>query len=103
MARGKLTKADLVDKVYQDPTVDELKLTRKQIMTVVSVFVEKLRESIEGLGEDDRIELRGFGTFGVKKRKARVARNPKTGAEVKVPSRKTPFFKPGKELKNSVK
>ncbi|URA09851.1 HU family DNA-binding protein [Thermospira aquatica] len=103
MAREKLTKAHLVDKVYQDPAVDELKLTRKQIMTVVSVFVEKLRESIEGLGEDDRIELRGFGTFGVKKRKARVARNPKTGEEVKVPSRKTPFFKPGKELKNSVK
>ncbi|MCX7881906.1 MAG: integration host factor subunit beta [Brevinematales bacterium] len=103
MARGKLTKADLVEKVYQDPNVDELKLTRKEVMTVVSVFVDKLRESIESLGEDGRIELRGFGTFGVKKRKARVARNPKTGEEVQVPSRKTPFFKPGKELKSSVK
>jgi len=103
MARGKLTKADLVDKVYEDPALNELKLSRKQVMTVVSVFVEKLRESIENLGENDRIELRGFGTFGVKRRKARVARNPKTGAEVQVPSRKTPFFKPGKELKSSIK
>lgn len=103
MARGKLTKADLVDKVYEDPSIDALRLTRKEILTVVSIFVEKLRESIENLGEDGRIELRGFGTFGVKKRKPRVARNPKTGAEVQVPSRKTPFFKPGKELKNSMK
>lgn len=103
MARGKLTKADLVEKVYQDTSVEELHLTRKQVLTVVSVFVEKLRDSIENLGEDDRIELRGFGTFGIKKRKARVARNPKTGQEVQVPSRKTPFFKPGKELRSSVK
>lgn len=103
MARGKLTKGDLVEKVYQDPSVEEIKLTRKQVLTVVSVFIEKLRESIENLGEDGRIELRGFGTFGVKKRKPRVARNPKTGEEVQVPSRKTPFLKPGKELKSLTK
>ncbi|QJR22973.1 Integration host factor beta subunit [Brevinematales bacterium NS] len=103
MARGKLTKADLVEKVYEDASIEEMKLSRKEVLTVVSVFIEKLRESIENLGEDGRIELRGFGTFGVKKRKPRVARNPKTGEEVQVPSRKTPFFKPGKELKSSIK
>ena len=103
MARRKLTKADLVEKVYEDDAVKAFDLTRKEVMAVVSVFVDKLRESIEELGENDRIELRGFGTFGVKKRKARVARNPKTGQEVQVPSRKSPFFKPGKELKNSMK
>jgi integration host factor subunit beta len=103
MARRKLTKADLVEKVYEDDAVKAFDLTRKEVMVVVSVFVDRLRESIEELGENDRIELRGFGTFGVKKRKARVARNPKTGQEVQVPSRKSPFFKPGKELKNSMK
>ncbi|MCX7820642.1 MAG: integration host factor subunit beta [Brevinematales bacterium] len=102
MSKNKLTKADIVEMVYELPEVKEFGLSRKEVAVVVSNFIEKLRESIEKLGEDDRIELRGFGTFGIKKRKARVARNPKTGEEVKVPDRKTPFFKPGREMKQSV-
>jgi|YelNatPaOPRAMG01_1025707.scaffolds.fasta_scaffold01040_7 nucleoid DNA-binding protein len=102
MSKNKLTKADIVEIVYDDPEVKEHGLSRKEIATVISKFIEKLRESIENLGEDDRIELRGFGTFGIKKRKARVARNPKTGEEVKVPERKTPFFKPGREMRQTI-
>jgi len=102
MSRNKLTKADIVEMVYEDQSVKEVGLSRKEVAVVISGFIDKLRESIEKLGEDDRIELRGFGTFGIKKRKARVARNPKTGEEVRVPDRKTPFFKPGREMRQTV-
>jgi integration host factor subunit beta len=77
-------------------------MSRKEVAVVIVKFIEKLRESIENLNQNDRIELRGFGTFGIKKRKARIARNPKTGEEVKVPERKSPFFKAGREMKQTI-
>src|ERR1700757_4716412 len=52
------------------------------------------------LATGHRIELRGFGSFGVKLRRARSARNPKTGAPVEVAARRTPFFRVGKELRD---
>lgn len=61
MAHRKLTKAILVDKVYRDPVIDQLKLTRKEVMTVISVFTDSLRKSIENLNDNERIELRGLG------------------------------------------
>jgi integration host factor subunit beta len=51
------------------------------------------------LSRGDRVELRGFGAFAVKRRKARVARNPRTGASVRVTERHFPFFKTGKQLR----
>lgn len=102
MPKSKLTKADIVEIVYEDPEVREHGISRKETATIISKFIEKLRDCIENLGEDDRIELRGFGTFGIKKRKARIARNPKTGEEVRVPERKTPFFKPGREMRHTI-
>ena len=62
-----------------------------------------MKISISKLSANDRIEFRGFGTFGVKKRKARTARNPKTGEQVNVPARKTVYFKAGRELKEKVR
>jgi hypothetical protein len=56
----------------------------------------------ESLRKGDRIEIRGFGSFQVKVREAREGRNPKTGEEVKIPAKRTPFFKVGKELKERV-
>ncbi len=102
MSKNKLTKADIVEMVYETREVKDVGLSRKEVAIVISNFIEKLREAIENLKEDDRIELRGFGTFGIKKRKARIARNPKTGEEVRVPDRKTPFFKPGREMRQTV-
>jgi integration host factor subunit beta len=49
--------------------------------------------------KEEHIELRGFGTFEVKTREEREARNPKTGESVVVPKRRVPYFRPGKELK----
>ena len=56
----------------------------------------------EALRRSDRIEIRGFGSFQVKVREAREGRNPKTGEEVQIPAKQTPFFKVGKELKERI-
>jgi integration host factor subunit beta len=58
-----------------------------------------LDEIVAAMADGDRVELRDFGTFVVKVRKARVGRNPKTGAQVQVPAKVTPAFKPGKEIR----
>jgi integration host factor subunit beta len=87
-----MTKADLVDKV-----VELGDLTRRD----GEVIVETLFESIVGaLRADDKIEVRGFGSFRTRQRKARTGRNPKTGASVAVPAKRVPYFKPSKELRD---
>jgi integration host factor subunit beta len=50
----------------------------------------------------DRVEIRGFGSFCVREREARQARNPKSGNLINIPAKKTPFFKTGKELRERV-
>ena len=57
---------------------------------------------VRSLSKGDRIEIRGFGSFDLKKRDARVGRNPKTGESVKVPAKNVPHFKAGKELRDRV-
>ena len=54
------------------------------------------------LAEGDEVRLVGFGTFEVKKREARIGRNPKTKEEIQIPATKVPAFKPGKALKDIV-
>ncbi len=56
----------------------------------------------EALADQNNIEIRGFGTFKVRRRKARVARNPRTGERVEVPARSVPVFKPSKDLRERV-
>ena len=58
-----------------------------------------LDEIVAAMARGDRVELRDFGAFAVKVRAARVGRNPKTGAQVHVPAKVTPGFKPGKEIR----
>ncbi|MBF6568545.1 MAG: integration host factor subunit beta [Candidatus Binataceae bacterium] len=84
--------------------IEEL-LTRRQSFsrrdsetTVNAIFDEMTKVLARG----DRIELRGFGTFGVKERGARQGRNPKTGELVPVDSKRVPFFRAGKELRIEV-
>jgi len=57
---------------------------------------------LQALQDGEKIEIRGLGSFTIRERKARVARNPKTGAVVEIPARKTPFFKTGKDLRERV-
>ena len=58
-----------------------------------------LGEIVAALGRGDRVELRGFGAFSVKRRPARAGRNPRTGAQVAVDKKAVPFFKTGKEMR----
>jgi integration host factor subunit beta len=72
-----------------------------------SDLVEKLAEKIDYLTKkdcdilrkEDKIEIRGFGSFTIRVRKAKEGRNPKTGEKVFIPQKKIPFFKVGKELR----
>jgi integration host factor beta subunit len=89
-----MTKADLVDEIAQITG-----LTKKDVAQTVDEFLEGVcRALIQG----KHIEIRGFGTFKVKQRKPRIARNPRTGDQVPVPERKVPVFKVSKELKDKV-
>ena len=71
-------------------------LSYRDATIVVNTFFNSITEA---LVSDDKVELRGFGTFKVKERFPRLGRNPKTGDKVEVPAKKVPYFKPGKELK----
>jgi integration host factor subunit beta len=89
-----MTKADLVDRVTSLGD-----LTRRD----GEIIVETLFDSVIGaLKSGDKIEIRGFGSFRTRQRKARTGRNPKTGDKVDVPAKRVPFFKPSKELRDSV-
>jgi integration host factor subunit beta len=89
-----MTKADLVEEVTR---ITEL--PRKEAEAVVETIFESI---IAALQSDDKIEIRGFGSFRTRERRGRTGRNPKTGAKVEVPPKKIPFFKPSKELKDFV-
>lgn len=89
-----MTKADLVDKVTGLGD-----LTRRD----GEIIVDTLFESVIGaLQSGDKVEIRGFGSFRTRQRNARIGRNPKTGEKVDVPAKRVPFFKPSKELRDSV-
>ena len=74
-------------------------LLAKDAGTVVETIFEEISASLEN---GRRVELRGFGSFGLKERKARDGRNPKTGESVKVNPKRVMFFKAGKELRERV-
>ena len=65
----------------------------------LDAFIDIVSTNIK---KGDGVKLVGFGTFTTSDRKARVGRNPQTGEEIKIPARKIPVFRPGKELKESV-
>jgi nucleoid DNA-binding protein len=91
-----MTKADLVEQVAQaiGPGI-----TKKDCAAVVDGFLNAIKQA---LAKQQNIEIRGFGTFKVRRRKARVARNPRTGATVQVPARPVPVFKPSKNFRDEV-
>ncbi|HHP7233210.1 MAG TPA: HU family DNA-binding protein [Desulfobacterales bacterium] len=78
---------------------DEARLSRKEAERVTDAFFSAIEET---LIKGERVEIRGFGSFTVNHYKPYVGRNPKTGNRIQVPSKKLPFFKVGKELKERV-
>ncbi|NDD65363.1 MAG: HU family DNA-binding protein, partial [Acidobacteria bacterium] len=74
-------------------------LTKKESEVIVD---EVFKNIIQTLNRGEKIELRGFGSFRVRQRRARRGRNPKTGEPVEIPAKRVPYFKPGKELKELI-
>jgi len=69
----------------------------------IALAVQTILNSMVGaLRKNERIEIRGFGTFTMRERKPRIGRNPKSGAEVSLADRRVPFFKTGKDLRLKV-
>ena len=91
-----MTKADLVEQVYEaiGPGV-----TKKDCGAVVDAFLNAIKQA---LADGQHIEIRGFGTFKVRSRRPRLARNPRTGASVRVPARQVPVFKPSRLFKAEI-
>ena len=75
---------------------DNPELRPEEVEQVVDIFFEEISER---LADGGRVELRGFGTFSTRQRDARTGRNPRTGEPVDVPSKRVPYFKPGKEMR----
>lgn len=74
----------------------ERNLSQKKAESIIGAVFELMTKVMM---ENERIEIRGFGSFAIKEYGSYYGRNPKTGAKVSVPSKKLPFFKVGKELK----
>ena len=87
-----MTRSELIAKLAaKNPT-----LYHRDIERLVATILDEVSAALE---RGNRVELRGFGAFSVRERKARVGRNPRTGTSVQVPEKKVPFFKMGKGMR----
>lgn len=89
-----MNKADLIEEVAK------VTCSKKEAVEAVDATLAAIKKSLK---KGNAVTLVGFGTFDVKKRKARVGRNPQTGKEIKIAAKKVPVFKAGKGLKDAVK
>lgn len=90
-----MTKKDIVLKI-----TDSTGIKQVDVKTIVQKTFDVI---IEALVRSEKVELRNFGVFKIKERKARFGRNPRTGESVPVPPRKVVIFKPGLEMKQRIK
>ena len=89
-----MNRSDLIHRLKEKAA-----LSRADAESVVDAFFGAISET---LATENRVEIRGFGSFTVKHYETYTGRNPKTGEKIGVPSKKLPFFKVGKELKKAV-
>ena len=90
-----MTKSELIERI----TNNQSQLSAKDVELAVKALIEQM---VRALSEGDRIEIRGFGSFSLHYRAARIGRNPKTGQAVGLSGKYVPHFKPGKQLRNRV-
>ena len=90
-----MIKSELVEKL----AAENPHLFQRDIENIVNAILDEIGEA---MARGDRVELRGFGAFSVKNRPARVGRNPRTGAAIKIKAAKVPKFRPGKALKDAL-
>ncbi len=87
-----MTKSELIQRLAErNPHLDQ-----RDVERIVATVFDDISNA---LSRGDRVELRGFGAFSVKRRGARMGRNPRTGASVQLGEKHIPFFKTGKELR----
>jgi len=91
---AKVTKEDLIE------SLTKVCCSKKEASDCLNTLIEDIKKNLAG-GKD--VVLTGFGTFSVSHRKARMGRNPQTGATLKIAAKKVPKFKSGKGLKDAVK
>ncbi len=89
-----MTKSDIINTLH-----NETDLTKKEATIVLDTFFNEIASA---LAKGDRVEIRGLGSFHVRKYKAYTGRNPKTAEKVRIKPKKLPFFKCGKELQERV-
>ncbi len=87
-----MTKRDLIEEINKKFP----HLSRRDSEVIINSIFDSM---VDALGHGERIEIRGFGSFVIKHRRAREGRNPKSGAVVSVAAKRVPFFKVGKELR----
>jgi len=90
-----MTKVELIDKVAEG-----LGLPKREIEKMLEKLISTIQNALKS---GQKVSVAGLGTFVVKEKKARTARNPKTGETVQVAAKKAPKFRPGKELKEIIK
>ena len=90
-----MTKSELIERL----SYTSAGLNKKEAELIINTIFDSIGDALVG---GDRVEIRGFGSFTVRQREAREARNPKSGDVVKIAAKKTPFFKTGKELRERV-
>jgi DNA-binding protein HU-beta len=90
-----MNKTELVKEVAQ-----KVGISQKDAATVLQTVLNQIAQALQ---KEEKVQVFGFGTFEVRERAARTARNPQTGEEMYVPESKVPAFKAGKELKEAVK
>ncbi|MBP1727743.1 MAG: ihfB-2 [Deltaproteobacteria bacterium] len=90
-----MTKSELIERIM---TANSF-LNRKESELVVNIIFDSMAKALK---DGDKVEIRGFGSFTVRERESREARNPKNGEIVRIPAKRTPFFKTGKELRERV-
>jgi len=94
-----VTKSELITRLAERLDERGTPLAARDCEFAVKTLLDAMTEA---LGHRHRIEIRGFGTFSLSYRPARVGRNPKSGAQVRVPEKRVPHFKPGKDLRERV-
>ena len=90
-----MNKQDVVAKIAKDTGI-----TKTSAAAVIELIIDGITRSLK---KGDPVSFVGFGTFKISNRKARSARNPQTGAAIKIPKRRVPRFTAGKALKQAVK
>lgn len=94
-----MIRSELIQKIFEEnqDRSSENQLTMRDAEKIVNTIFDEITGA---MARGDRVELRGFGAFSVKKRDARVGRNPRTGESVEVEEKHVPFFKTGKLLRD---